>query len=186
MIFSVQKLSKKVNSVHLIILWFCRILGLTFGGLVIKENGEFSVNKTLKIYGNFITIIIIIFEIFFYIEFKDEYDFIYESNFKIFYSITNTILVFTYVNTILNLFYIQFKGFDLCKLWFSYRLEKLRNKIIVLIIFFTLMSAHLIEVFLRTSLISNIDILNFLLKLIENVYFTIGLILIKTMTWCKS
>ncbi len=184
MMFSVQKLSKKVNSVHLIILWFCRILGLTFGGLVIKENGEFSVNETLKIYGNFVTIIIIIFEVFFYIEFKDEYDLIYKLNFKIFYYITNTILVLTYVNTIINLFYIQFKGYDLCKLWFSYRLEKLRNKIIVLIIFFTLISTHLIQVFLRTNSISNK--LNFLLKLIENVYFAIGLILIKTMTWCKS
>jgi hypothetical protein len=61
--FSKTKSAKKLNSVHLTILWSCRILRVTFGGLVIKENGEFSVNKILKIYGNIVTIIISILEI---------------------------------------------------------------------------------------------------------------------------
>jgi len=184
MIFSKTKSAKRVNSVHLIILWFCRIFGLTFGGLVIEENGEFSFNKTLKIYGNIMTIITIIFVIFIGIESRHQFDFIYDSNFKIFYYMTNTIFALSFGNIILNLFYIQFKGFDLCKLWLSYPLEKLRNKIIVIIIFFAVISSHLIILFFITPFFANI--LNFSLTFIKILYSLIGSMLIKTMTWCKS
>jgi hypothetical protein len=85
MLFSLTKSVKKVDLVHLKILWFCRIFGLTFGGLVIKENGEFSVNKSLKIFGNIVTLIIITNEIYMRIEFINEINFMYKSNFKVFY-----------------------------------------------------------------------------------------------------
>jgi hypothetical protein len=184
MLFLKTKSAKRVNSVHLIILWFCRIFGLTFGGLVIKGNSGFFVNKILKIYGNIVTIMIIIFEIYRRIEFRDELDFVYKSNFKIFYYILILIHALSSVNMILNLFYIQFKGFDLCKLWLSYPLEKLRNKIIVIIIFFTVISSHLIILFFITPFFANI--LNFSLTFIKILYSLIGSMLIKTMTWCKS
>ncbi len=174
---------KKVDLVHLIILWFCRILGLTFGGIVIKENGEFSVNKILKIYGNIFTIIIIIIEIYMRIECRNEINFIYESNFKIFYYLSNASIALISANIILNLLYVQLKGFRLCKLWLNYPLEKLRNKIIVLIIFFAIISTQLIKMFLNIQFSANQLIIS--LKSISMLYFTIGLVLIKTMTWCK-
>jgi hypothetical protein len=183
MLFSFTKPVKKVDSVYLIIIWFCRILGLTFGGLVIKENGEFSVNKILKIYGNILTIIIIIFEIYTRIECRNGINFIYESNFKIFYYILNASIALFSANIILNLLYVQFKGFDLYKLWLNYPLENLRNKIIVLIIFFAIISTQLIKLFLYMKF-SAIQ-LTFSLNSILVLYYSIGSVVIKTMTWCK-
>jgi hypothetical protein len=152
MLFSLTKSFKKVDLVYLKILWFCRIFGLTFGGLVIKENGEFSVNKSLKIFGNIVTLIIITNEIYMRIEFINEINFMYKSNFKVFYYISKTYIALLSANMILNLLYVQFKGFRLCELWLNYRLEKFRNKIIVLIIFLAIISTKLIKMFLSSQI----------------------------------
>ena len=55
-------------------LWFHRILGLTFGGLVIDSNGKLSQNKYYKFYGYFITIVYLVFDLFHFGYFLSEVD----------------------------------------------------------------------------------------------------------------
>ena len=65
-ICSIESIDEKCMTLIKILLWFCRILGLTFGGLTIDSNGRLFVNKYYKIYGYLFTIVLIIYDIYFF------------------------------------------------------------------------------------------------------------------------
>src|SRR5882724_439232 len=56
---SLKGLNKKVLYFISVLLWFHRILGLTFGGLSIDSNGRIFVNKYYKFYGYFMIALVI-------------------------------------------------------------------------------------------------------------------------------
>ena len=47
-----------------VLLWFSRIIGLTFGGLTIDSNGRLLVNKYYKIYGYLFAIVVTVYDVY--------------------------------------------------------------------------------------------------------------------------
>jgi hypothetical protein len=95
------------------IIWFYRILGITFGGLSIGSNGEFDEKRPFKIFGyvyaSVVTIVALVGAVITF-KIKDIID-IYEGFPIIYYTITATILFYVIV-AISNLWFFQHNGME--------------------------------------------------------------------------
>jgi len=125
-------LKKKVHLIVTIIIWYYRIFGITFGGLVLRR-GECLVNKYLKLFGNVLqtAIIIIFFVLSRTIINYDLANQLYDSGFKLTYHLLNIIRGIRDLLVIINLFYYQFRGFDLFKALMKYQMRKNKHKIFI-------------------------------------------------------
>ncbi len=183
--------AKDKISIKLIIIWSYRFVGITFGGLVISKSGKRVVNKKLKIVGNIMTFFLsIYFLIPMVFTFKqDRFSMmICDSGFKIIYYIQRTWRQMNTIYIIYNLFYYQYKGFNMLEIWFSFPIKSLKNKIIIISYFILTNFAFFIFLVLRclsASVKTTSDVIMFLLDLISLIYYSIGQYTIKMITWCK-
>ncbi len=183
--------TKDKISVELIIIWSCRLVGITFGGLVITKSGKCVVNKKLKIVGNIMTFLI---SIYFLISMAFIYNqdrhliLIYDSGFKIIYYIQHIWRQMNTIYIIYNLFYYQYKGFNMFEIWLSFPIKCLKNKIIIISYFILTNFVFFIFLVLRclsTSVKTTSEVIMFLLDLILLIYYSMGQYTIKMITWCK-
>jgi hypothetical protein len=174
--------------VELIILWNSRIFGVTFGGLVLTKTGECVMNKKLKIFGNIITILI---SIYFLISMGFSLNKIYSSTelynsgFRIIYYISYFCLQLNTIFCIYNLFYCQYRGFELCKVWLSFHLKSLKNKILIISILILNNLSIIVFVLLFSQNKANSNLKSFVLNLITSIFYLTGQSTIKLITWCK-
>jgi hypothetical protein len=174
--------------VELFILWNCRIFGITFGGLVLTKTGECVVNKKLKIFGNIITILIsIYFLISMSLSLNQDYSTteLYDSGFRIIYYISHFWIQLNTIFLIYNLFYCQYRGFDLCKVWLSFHLKSLKNKIVIISILILNYLSIIIFMLLLCQIKTNSGLKLFVFNLIMSIFYLTGQSTIKTITWCK-
>jgi hypothetical protein len=183
--------AKDKISIKLIIIWSYRFVGITFGGLVISKSGKCVVNKKLKIVGNIMTFLLsIYFLIQMVLTFKqDRFEMmIYDSGFKIIYYIQRIWRQMNIIYIIYNLFYYQYKGFNLFEIWFSFPIKSLKNKIIIISYFILTNFAFFILLVMRclsARIKTTSDVITFLLDIISLIYHSIGQYTIKMITWCK-
>jgi hypothetical protein len=180
--------SQKVPLIVLLFVWYYRIFGITFGGLVTKS-GECIVNRKLKIFGNIFTISLTILYIIASRIVIDARVFgqIYDSGFTIiYYSITfcreiKDILV------VINLYYYQFKGFELFKLLTEYKLTKKQYNLFFLILFSLIFLVQgICALIYLTSFKMNINFLNALFLIILNIFAIMNAFTIHFITWGKN
>jgi hypothetical protein len=174
--------------VELIILWNSRICGITFGGLVLTKTGECVENKKLKIFGNIITILVpIYFVICAGFSFNQNYSSteLYNSGFKIIYYITRFWIQLNNIFLIYNLFYCQYRGFDLCKVWLSFHLKSLKNKIVFISILILNYLSIIVFVLLLSQIKTNSGLKLFVLNSVTSIFYLTGQSTIKLITWCK-
>jgi hypothetical protein len=180
--------SKHKNLVELIILWNSRIFGITFGGLVLTKTGECVENKKLKIFGNIITILIsIYFVICAGFSFNRNYrsSELYNSGFRIIYFIWHFWFQLNTIFLIYNLFYCQYRGFDLCKVWLKFHLKSLKNKIVIISILILNYLSLTVFVLLLSQIKTKLDLKSFVLNLITAIFYLTGQSTVKLITLCK-
>jgi hypothetical protein len=177
--------SPKAPLIAMIFIWYYRIFGITFGGLVTKS-GEFIVNRKLKLWGNIFTIFIIIIylvssAIIFGIRVSYQ---LYDSGFIIsYYSITicreiKDLLV------AMNLYYYQFNGFHLFELLMKYKLTKTRYNLFLLLLFTLQFLAQGFYAF--TYFKMGAIFLNVLFTVILNIFGIMTISVIHFITWGKK
>jgi hypothetical protein len=97
------------------IIWFYRILGITFGGLSVGNNGEFREKRPFKIFGyiyaSVVTIVALVGTVIAF-RIKDILD-IYEEGFPVIYYIITATLLFYVSVAISNLWFLQHNGMKL-------------------------------------------------------------------------
>jgi len=169
--------SKKIPIIVLIYIWYYRVFGITFGGLVIKS-GKCFVNKKLKIFSNFlITVLIIGFIVLSQtiVDFKIMNQLFY-SGFTVVYYLLNFCRELRNILVIINLFYYQFKGFHLFEILITYQIKRHSHQILILILF----SIHLLVMIMFTfiylfSFKVNIIYVNSMLSSALTIYYFITL-----------
>jgi hypothetical protein len=130
--------------INKIILWYFRIYGLTFGGFTLNKSKEFIVNKKLKIFGHFYTILIIVTLIVLYLTSGKSHflDAIYNSGYKLIYYLLIIYSQLSGLFVCFNFGYIQLRGFVLFKVLFSYPIKTLKNKLIISIILWIIIAVQ--------------------------------------------
>jgi hypothetical protein len=179
--------SQKVPLIVLLFVWYYRIFGITFGGLVTK-NGECIVNRNLKIFGNVFTIsLMILYLIASRFVFGTRiFGQIYDSGFTIIYYSISICREVKDILVVINLYYYQFKGFELFKLLTEYKLTKKRYNLFFLILFSLIVLVQGIYALIYlTSFKMDINFLNALLLVVLNIFAAIHILTIYFITWGK-
>ena len=98
-----------------LIVWYYRMLGITFGGLSVGTNGEFKTITSLKIFGYICATFVTIFTISLTIIFinLDDIKNIRATESKLIYSFILMNFIFYKIVIITNLWFLQHKGFKL-------------------------------------------------------------------------
>jgi len=132
---SITKINNNNSLFITLILWYYRLFGITFGGLVLNKTQECVVNKYLNIFGfmtTFFIIIIINLENIFIIKVRFlNLDKLYNSGFITIYylSLFSSLLSRIYCN--FSSGYYQFKASKLFTVLQTYPINRIRNKIII-------------------------------------------------------
>jgi hypothetical protein len=178
---------KKVPIIVAIFIRYYRIFGITFGGLVIRS-GKCVVNKNLKIFGNVLTISLMIgFIILSRITLKHvNLVKIYDSGFVIIYYIISISREVRDILVIINLYYYQFKSFDLFNALMTYRMKKKKHKFLTLMLLIIHISAYLIFVFIYLTFFSK-DVISIQTILVFSLstFYSMTLSAIHFITWGK-
>jgi len=125
--------NSKVSSIMKIYIWLYRLLGLTFGGIVINSSGKLGVNYLIKYYGYLIAIFISISSIYSLVGSLHIHEMIplFESGKILLY-----VLIFKRslrsMLVIGNLFYLNLNGFEFFEVF--YRFQLTRNQFILFVI----------------------------------------------------
>jgi hypothetical protein len=180
--------NQKIPIIVLIYIWYYRVFGITFGGLVIK-NGKCFVNKKLKIFSNFLTIVLMIGFIVLSktVVHLKAIDQLYNSGFTVVYYLMNVSREFRNILVIINLFYYQFKGFHLFEILITYQMKRQVHQILILILF----SIHLLITMVFTliylfSLKVNVIYMNAMLSAVLTIYYFIALSAIHLINFGKK
>lgn len=178
---------KQIHFLELLIIWSSRVFGITFGGLIITKDGKYFINKKLKIFGNIITLlIIIVFVVISGLNYNRSVpDSVYNSGFTIIYYITHFWVQLNTVYFAYTLYYYQFKGFNLCEIWLSLPMNKLENKIIILSLYIFNFMSIVIYMCITSRFTTKEDWIQFVMSLAVSFCFMLGHTVIKLMTWCK-
>jgi hypothetical protein len=180
--------SQKVPLIVLLFVWYYRIFGITFGGLVTKS-GECIVNRKLKIFGNIFTISLIILYIITTRIVFDTLVFgrIYDSGFIIIYYLIIICREIKDILVVINLYYYQFKGFNLFEILMKYKLTKIRYNLLLLLTFTLHLAVQGICAFVYlTSYKMNISFVNVLCLVILNIIAITSIFTIHFVTWGKN
>jgi hypothetical protein len=180
--------SQKVPFIVSLFVWYYRIFGITFGGLVTKSE-ECIVNRKLKIFGNVFTIsLMVLYIIASRIVFDTRvFDPIYDSGFTIIYYSIVICREIKDILVIINLYYYQFKGFELFKLLTEYKLTKKRYNLFFLILFSIIFLVQGIYVLIYlTSFKMNTVCLNALILVILYIFGITSIFTINFITWGKN
>ncbi len=110
---------------------------------------------------------------------------IYDSGFRIIYYISQFWIQLNTISLIYNLFYCQYRGFDLCKVWLSFHLKSLKNKIVIISILNLNYLSIIIFMLLLCQIKTNSGLKLFVFNLIMSIFYLTGQSTIKTITWCK-
>jgi hypothetical protein len=134
------------NSIFIrLLLWYYRVFGLTFGGLIITKTNECKINQNLKRFGLFTTILIII--VINILDFDHNKDNprnkIYSHGFKIISYLLWTVKYMRKILFALNFCYIQFRGFGLFRILLKYPIRRMRSKIVIANLFFAILLLQL-------------------------------------------
>jgi hypothetical protein len=124
-----------------LLVWYYRIFGLTFGGLIITKTNECKINQNLKRFSFITTIlIIIVMNILDFDYSKDNpRNQIYSHGFKIISYLLWTREHMTKILFALNFCYIQFRGFGLFRILLKYPIRRMRSKIVIASLSFALL-----------------------------------------------
>jgi hypothetical protein len=170
-----DKIFNRIPFIVLVFLWYYRIFGITFGGLVIKS-GECVINRNFKIFGNIFTIWLMAGML---ISSRIIIDFdvirqIYVNGFTIIYYLIYISRAMKDILVAINLYYYQFKGFHLFEVLMKYQMKEKKYKIIILLIFLIhlLIEAIYILIYL-TSIETNIVFANAVIYVLWNLFVTI-------------
>ncbi len=176
---------KKVPTIVAIFIYYYRIFGITFGGLVIRR-GKCVVNKNLKIFGNIFTISMIIVSIIVSRINNDVFVKLYYSGFTIIYYLISVCVEMRDILVIINLHYYQFRSFDLFNALMTYRMKKKKHKILIFMILIIHLSIYAIFAFICLITFSNhfLSIQTILLFSLS-IYYSIVLSAIHFITWGK-
>jgi hypothetical protein len=178
---------KKVPIIVAIFIHYYRIFGITFGGLVIRR-GKCVVNKNLKIFGNLLTISMMIgFIILSRITLNHENLFkLYNSGFVIIYYIISISREVRDILVIINLYYYQFKSFHLFNALMTYRMEKKKHKFFTLMLLIIHISFYAIFVLIYLTFFSK-DVISIQTILVFSLttFYSITLTAIHFLTWGK-
>jgi hypothetical protein len=117
----------------LILIWYYRIFGITFGGLIFGKSGEFIINKKLKIFGHFLTLsLIIVYIVFSRILINSEViNHIRDDGFKVTYYLVIFCREVRDILIIICLIYYQCKSSHLFKILTTYPIRKRKNQILI-------------------------------------------------------
>jgi hypothetical protein len=180
---------REKNSIFIrLLLWYYRIFGLTFGGLIITKTNECKINQNLKRF-SFITTILIIIALN-YLEFDcDKPDLnnkIYSHGFKIIYYLVRFVGHLTKILLSLNCCYIQFRGFGLFRILLKYPIRRMRSKILIASLFFAILLLQLTAFY--TNFIAtkrNLSLKYVSLITFNIIYYSLALSSIHFTTWGK-
>jgi hypothetical protein len=178
---------KKVPIIVALFIRYYRIFGITFGGLVIRR-GKCVVNKNLKIFGNILTIsMIIVFIILSRITINNEvFDKLYSSGFTIIYHLISICGEVRDILVIINLHYYQFRSSDLFNVLMTYRMKKKKHKIFIFIILLIHISVDVIFALIYLTFFSK-DVIS--IQTIHvfslSAYYSIAFSAIHFITWGK-
>jgi hypothetical protein len=179
-------LKKKVPIIVATFICYYRIFGITFGGLVIRR-GKCVVNKNLKIFGNILTIsMIIVFIILSRITINNVYEKLYSSGFAIIYYLLSICREVRDILVIINLHYYQFRSFDLFSALTTYPMKKKKHKIFIFIILIIHILIYSILAMIYLTFFSK-DVISIqtILVLFLGTYYAIALSVIHFITWGK-
>jgi len=179
--------SQKVPIIVYILIWYFRIYGITFGGLVFK-NGECFVNKNIKIFGYiFITVLIIIFIILSRTSIdNDVFDQLYSAGFTIIYYLVKICKEIGDLLILINMFYYQFNGFNLFELLTRYQIKKMKYKVLVLTTLFSQLLILGTFTFIYFNTFNFITYFNGIQSFILGIYYSIHFFSIHFITWGKN
>jgi hypothetical protein len=179
---------KKVPIIVTIFIRYYRIFGITFGGLVIRR-GKCVVNKNLKIFGNLLTISMMIgFIILSRITLNHEnFADLYDSGFVIIYYIIRISKEVRDILVIINMYYYQFKSFDLFNALMIYRMKKKKHKFFTLMLLIIHISFYAIFALIYLTYFSK-DIISIQTILIFSLanFYSITFTAIHFITWGKT
>ncbi len=139
-----------------LILWYYRLFGITFGGLVLNKTQECVVNKYMNIFGFittfFIIIIMIMESVLMIINGFPLLNQLYNSGFITIYYLIMLKIMFSKIYCVFNFYYYQFKASKLFTVLQTYPINGIRNKIIIYTSFvITIIFQILITYFCLTS-----------------------------------
>jgi len=176
-------LKQKVPLIVSIFIWYYRIFGITFGGLVLRS-GQCLVNKNLKLFCNMLqtTIIILLIILSRTIIDYDVSNQLYHSGFKLTYHLLSIRRGIRDILVIVNLFYYQFRGFNLFEVLMKYKIRKNKNKIFIFMLIIFQVSAMGVNVMKYLIYSENFFVLKTIHYLII-LYYTIFNSAIHFITW---
>jgi hypothetical protein len=180
--------NQKVPLIVFVFIWYYRIFGITFGGLVTKK-GESIVNKKLKVLGNILTISLIILYLIAsrFVFSTGVFDQIYDSGFIIIYYTMTACKEIKDILVVINLYYYQFKGFNLFEILMKYKLTKIRYNLFLLLTFILHVAIQGICAFIYlTSFKMNVSFVNVLFLVILNIIAITSAFAIHFITWGKN
>jgi len=180
--------NQKVPLIVFVFIWYYRIFGITFGGLVTKK-GECIVNKKLKVLGNILTISLMILYLIAsrFVFGTGVFDQIYDSGFKIIYYTMTACKEIKDILVVINLYYYQFKGFNLFEILMKYKLTKVRYNLLLLLTFTLHLAVQGICAFVYLTFYKmNISFVNVLCLVILNIIAITSIFTIHFVTWGKN
>jgi hypothetical protein len=178
------------NSIFIrLLLWYYRIFGLTFGGLIITKTNECKINQNLKRFGVMTTILIVIALNYVQFDFNkpDLKNKLYSHGFKSIYYLLWIVGLLSKIQFSLNFCYIQFRGFGLFRILLKYPIRRMRSKIVIASLFFAILLLQLTAFYLRfvsTKNRLNLKYVSFMTFMI--IYFSLAIFMIHFMTWGKN
>jgi hypothetical protein len=179
---------QKVSLIPKVLIFYYRIFGITFGGLV-KRNGEFVVDEKLKLFGNIFTIFLIGLYLITsrYVFVSRFFDQIYASGFTVVYYLIILCREIRDILVVINLYYYQFKGSELFKVLIEYKITKTKYKLFILILYVLHLSVQVIYGLIYfTCFKTNLSLTNTIISVFFNIYITITLFAIHFITWGKN
>ncbi len=180
--------TKKVPIIVALFIYYYRIFGITFGGLVIRR-GKCVVNKNLKIFGNLLTIsMIITFIILSRITINNNkvYEKLHSSGFKVIYYLMTTCREIRNILVIINLHYYQFGSYDIFDALMTYRMKKKKHKIFIFIILLIHISVSAIFALIYLIFLSkDVFSIRTILFFSSSTFYSISIYSIHFITWGK-
>jgi hypothetical protein len=130
------QIDSKVALIARVYIWFYRILGFTFGGVSIDSENKLFVNKYLKYYGFFWSIVATLYNItgLIVLSTSDQILAIYKSGQVIAYCLCFLIGFLSVFQIIVNIWYLNLKGIKFMEIFVQYDLNIKKNQIIIFII----------------------------------------------------
>jgi len=130
------RINSKVVLIARAYIWFYRILGLTFGGVSINSENKFFVNKYLKYYGIFSSILITLFYINGIIVSltSEEILAVYKYGQDMIYWVGVLTNLFLTIQIIVNLWFLNLNSTNFMEILVQYKLKIGKNQIIIFII----------------------------------------------------